>query len=131
VALNLKTNTVYVANNGSANVTAINGATNTVVASPAAGTDPVAIAVNPVTGMAYVANNGSANVTVIGSATYTVTSISDSSFAEPNAIAVNPVTNEVYVANHGSSGSDTITVINPANSNSVSTVTDASAVGST
>ena len=131
VALNLLTNTVYVANNGSANVTAINGATNTVATSPAAGTNPVAIAVNPVTGMAYVANNGSANVTVISSATYTVTSISDSSFSEPNAIAVNPVTNEVYVANNGSSGSDTITVINPASGNSVSTVTDSSAVGPT
>jgi YVTN family beta-propeller protein len=131
VAINLLTNTVYVANNGSSNVTAINGVQNAVVTSPAAGTNPIAIAINPVTGMAYVANNGSANVTVISNATYAVSSISDSSFSSPNAIAVNPVTNEVYVANNDSSGSDTVSVINPASNNSVSTVTDSSAVGPT
>ncbi|HEY4739152.1 MAG TPA: YncE family protein, partial [Candidatus Acidoferrales bacterium] len=131
IAINLLTNTVYVANNGSSNVTAINGVTNAIVTSPAAGTNPVAIAINPVTGLAYVANNGSGNVTVISNATYTVSSITDSSFSSPNAIAVNPVTNEVYVANNDSSGSNTVSVINPASSNSVSTVTDSSAVGPT
>jgi DNA-binding beta-propeller fold protein YncE len=60
-------NFIYVVNAGTANVTAINGATNQVVdlGDPKAGT-PLAIAVNPVTHLVFVGNDTSNNVTVIG-----------------------------------------------------------------
>ena len=52
------TNKIYVANYGSANVTVIDGATNSTT-TVAAGTGPSAVAVNPVTNKIYVANFGS------------------------------------------------------------------------
>src|SRR5207245_11177139 len=57
-------NKIYVANQGSANVTVIDGANNTTV-TVAAWTGPGAVAVNPVTHKIYVANQSSGNVTVI------------------------------------------------------------------
>ena len=68
MAVNPVTNKIYVANYGSANVTVIDGATNTTT-TVAAGTTPCAVAVNPVTNKIYVANHGSDNVTVIDGAT--------------------------------------------------------------
>ena len=52
------------ANSGSNNVTVIDGATNTTT-TVVAGTDPLAVAVNPVTNKIYVANDVSNDVTVI------------------------------------------------------------------
>jgi YVTN family beta-propeller protein len=62
--VNPVTNKIYVVNNGSSNVTVIDGATNDTT-TVAAGTSPYAVAVNPVTNKTYVANSGSDNVTVI------------------------------------------------------------------
>ena len=58
---------VYVANEGSANISAYkikrNGALTPVAGSPfAAGTDPLGVAIDPNGKFVYVANNGSANV---------------------------------------------------------------------
>ncbi len=68
VAVNPVTGKVYVVNNSSANVTVIDGATNT-TSTVTAGNEPIAVAVNPVTGKVYVANEFSNNVTVIDGAT--------------------------------------------------------------
>ena len=122
VAINPVTNKIYVANEGSSDVTVIDGATNTVVATVMAGTTPFAVAINPVTNKIYVANRGSDNVTVIDGATNTVvtTVVAGTS---PRAVAINPVTNKIYVANQDSAN---VTVINGANNTVVTTVASGS-----
>ncbi|MFM7293962.1 MAG: YncE family protein, partial [Burkholderiales bacterium] len=99
VAVNPVTNKIYVANNGSNNVTVIDGATNTTT-TVAVGTTPWAVAVNPVTNKIYVANYDSANVTVIDGATNTTATVAAGTF--PRVVTVNPVTNQIYVANSAS-----------------------------
>src|SRR2546427_4525399 len=80
IAVNLKTNMVYVTNGGSAigkipanTVSVINGATNTVTATIAVGILPKGIDVNSKTNTIYVANNGPNTVSVIDGATKLVT----------------------------------------------------------
>ncbi|MCA3763613.1 MAG: fibronectin type III domain-containing protein, partial [Cutibacterium sp.] len=109
------TNKIYVANASSANVTVIDGATNT-TATVAVGASPTDVAVIPATNKVYVANFGSANVTVIDGATNTTTTVAAGS--APSAIAVNPVTNKIYVANASSAN---VTVIDGA-TNTTTTV---------
>jgi YVTN family beta-propeller protein len=77
-------------------VTVIDGATNTTT-TVAAGTEPIAVAVNPVTNKIYVANYRSDNVTVIDGATNLTTTLTAGT--QPYAVAVNPVTSRIYVAN--------------------------------
>ncbi len=108
VAVNPVTNKIYVANFNSANVTVIDGATNT-AETVDAGDGPRAVAVNPVTNKIYVANLLSANVTVIDGATNAVVTVDAG--AGPIAVAVNPVTNKIYVANFDSGN---VTVIDGA-----------------
>ena len=95
------TNKIYVANNLSGNVTVIDGATNTVAATVAAGTTPNAVAVNAVTNKVYVANSGGNTVTVIDGATNTVDATVTAEM-HPQAVAVDPVTNKIYVTNKAS-----------------------------
>ena len=56
VAVNTVTNTVYVTNVLSDNVTVINGSNNTVTATVPAQSEPTAVAVDPVTNIVYVAD---------------------------------------------------------------------------
>ena len=65
VAVNPNTNRIYVANNGSSNVSVIDGASNTVAATVAVGTSPEGVAVTPNTKRIYVANWGDDTVSVI------------------------------------------------------------------
>jgi len=111
VAVNPKTNKIYVANYRSNNVTVIDGATNKTT-TVAVGSGPVAMAVNQVTNKIYVANetslnaqgapdpNGTGYVTVIDGATNKTTQVAAE--IQPDAIAVNENTNKIYVANQGS-----------------------------
>jgi YVTN family beta-propeller protein len=94
IAVNIALNKIYVANQGSNNVTVIDGATNSTTTVPV-GTRPSAIAVNPVTATAYVANAGSNDVTVISGASNSTSTVTVGS--GPSAIAINPVTNTIYV----------------------------------
>lgn len=122
VDANPATNKIYVANNGSANVTVIDGATNTFASVPA-GNSPIAVAVNPITNKVYVVNNTATNgtVTVIDGATNATTTVPVG--GSPTAIGINPVTNKIYVANNGSNN---ITVIDGA-TNATRTLSDATA----
>jgi YVTN family beta-propeller protein len=99
VAVNPVRDKVYVANNGSNNLTVIDGATGAST-TIAAGTEPWAVAVNPVTNKVYIANSGSHDATVIDGATGATRTVAAGT--NPWAVAVNPVTNKVYVANSGS-----------------------------
>jgi len=91
VAVNPVTNKAYVVNNGSSNVTVIEGFGYTRELIDV-GYSPGPIAVNSITNKIYVGcSNG---ITIIDGATNTTTSVTvpDS----PSAIAVNPVTNKIY-----------------------------------
>src|SRR5260370_23725606 len=72
----------------------------TVTATLTAGTNPVAVAVNPLTNKTYVVNKSSNNVTVIDGATNATTRVSAG--GAPVAVAVNPLTNKIYVSQSGS-----------------------------
>ena len=107
VAVNAATDTTYVLNQGSNNVSAING--SNLAAAPitlTVGSNPTAIAVNPVTANAYVANAGDGTVTVINGTTVNPTPITVG--GTPSAVAVDAARNKIYVAN---SGSNNVTVI--------------------
>jgi YVTN family beta-propeller protein len=117
VAVNPVTNKIYIANEGSANVTVIDGATNATT-TVSTGSHPVSVAVNPLTNKIYVANGTSASVTVIDGATNTVTATVTVGL-NPCCVAVNPITNIIYVA---SEHDNNVTVINGA-TNNTTTVT--------
>lgn len=123
VAVNVVTNQIYVANQASNDVTAIDGKTNIATNIPVgtnpggvAMAQPTAIAVNPAKNRIYVVNQGTAarqftdgGVTVIDGTTNLVIATVATGRA-PVALAVNPITNKIYVANTGS-GLSTVTVI--------------------
>jgi hypothetical protein len=101
-------------NNGSNNVTVIDGATNNTT-NVAVGSDPTALAVNPNTNQIYVADSYSAvvngqpqpsAVTVIDGATNNTTTVTVG--INPFAVAVNLNTNQIYVPNFSSNN---VTVI--------------------
>ncbi|MBI3604658.1 MAG: Ig-like domain repeat protein [Nitrospirae bacterium] len=99
MALNPLTHRLYVANQGSNDVTVIDSYTNMIVVpSIPVGQGPAAIVVNPQTNMIYVANmNWPTNsVTVIDGATNQV-SATVSVGRWPVALAINSETNQIYV----------------------------------
>jgi len=122
VAVNPHTDKVYVANNGSNNVTVINAANGTTQV--ATGTGPCAVAANPLTNKIYVANSTSNNVTVIDGATNQTTAVAVGQ--NPLALVVNPITNKIYVANNGS---DSLTVIDGALNTTVNVAVGVGPVG--
>ena len=133
VAVNTVTNKIYVANYLSANVTVIDGTTNSATTVQAA-LHPVAVAVNEATNKIYVANVGfggpfgngdRGSVTVIDGATNLTATVVDPNANGPRAVAVNSATNKVYVANLWTGN---VTVIDGA-TNSTATVADPSASG--
>src|SRR5208282_5259595 len=93
------------ANEGSDNVTVIDGAGVNPPTNVPVQRQPEAVAVNPVTNYIYVTST-SDNVTVINGANNAAVPIG-LGFA-PSAIAVNPVTNKIYVT---STGGDTLAAI--------------------
>jgi YVTN family beta-propeller protein len=116
IAVNPFTNKIYCANNGSANVTVIDGATNsTTTVNVVSG--PAAIAINPVTNKIYVNNYTSDSVTVIDGTDNSKINIYVGT--GPGTLALNPVTNRIYVVH---TNRNVVTVINGENDNVVSTV---------
>jgi len=111
MAVNPVSNKVYALNPGGNSVTVIDGATNSLTSIPA-GTNPIALAVNPDTNFVYVANLGNKNdagsVTVINGSTNSTATLTDPLAANPIAVAVSAGDNKIYVAN---SGSKNVTVI--------------------
>jgi YVTN family beta-propeller protein len=104
-AINPVTNTVYVVNSGSGDVTVIDGTiykTNTVEV----GKTPFGIAVNSATNRIYVTDSHSDSVTVIDGTDNSTISVATGEY--PRSVAVNPATNKIYVANYDGA---TVTVI--------------------
>ncbi|MGI0019304.1 MAG: YncE family protein [Nitrososphaera sp.] len=96
VAVNPKTNMVYVANFD--NVAVIDGSTNTVVSKiPIGDVNGWAIEVNPNSGKVYVAGHLSASILVLDASTNAVVATIHLN-GRPTGIAINPETNTIYAA---------------------------------
>lgn len=107
LAVNSSTSRIYVANSVSDNVSVIDGASSTVIATIPAGRTPRDVAVNSKTNMVYVANSGSSEVTVIdGGSNEVIATVAVGK--EPWGIAADPSTDRVFVSNRRS---DTLSVI--------------------
>lgn len=105
VAVNPRTDMIYVTNNQSGSVSVINGRTNKVTATITGFSNPNAVAVNPRTGKVYVTDG---TVFVINGRTSKV--IATIPVTNAGAVTVNTSTDRIYVA--GGSGNTIITVIN-------------------
>ena len=96
--MNSSTNKIYVSNEGSNNVTVIDGVTNatTTLTDPSA-VAPVAVAVDSATNRVYVSNRGigPGSVTIIDGTTNSFTTVMAPDGAT-DAAAVNPMTNRIY-----------------------------------
>jgi YVTN family beta-propeller protein len=109
LAINPRTNKIYVANQNSNNVTVIDEATYS-TSTISVGAYPTAVAVNPVTNKIYVANQTSNTVTVIDGSSNSTAVIATG--RSPQALAVNSVTNQIFVADYRD---NTVTAINGSN----------------
>ena len=90
VAVNPKTNRIYVANYGDNTVSVIDGKTNSVVNTVKVGKNPEGVAVNPSTNMIYVTNNRDNTTSVIDSRTNSVVETIKVG-SNPYDVAVNPI----------------------------------------
>jgi YVTN family beta-propeller protein len=112
IAINPITNKIYVANDGSNNVTVIDGRTHS-TSTLAVGSRPFWIAVNPETNKIFVSNFGNTNtgatpsLMVIDGATHAVGA--PQVVGDVGWTTVNPVTNRTYVLRYG--GSDEVNII--------------------
>jgi DNA-binding beta-propeller fold protein YncE len=115
VAYNATTNTYYVANGFTGNVSVIGGASNTITTNipvGPAGKDLYSIAVNPTTNMVYVTSYLTGTLTVINGATNAISTTIPTAAPQPVAIAVNYTTDVVYVL--GESNQQNLIVYNGA-----------------
>ena len=100
LAVNPKTNKIYVANSGSNSVSVIDGFTDRVESNIIVGSNPDGVAVNPKTNKIYVTNSGSNSVSVIDGLRNKV--IANVSIGEsPSDLIVDPNEPWIYVANFG------------------------------
>ena len=97
VAVNPTTNRIYVTNDGSDNVSVIDGTSNNVVAVVPVGDYPGGVAVNSTTNRIYVTNISGGSVSVVDGAVNAVVATIPLGFS-PWGVAVNPNTNRIYVA---------------------------------
>ncbi len=111
----------YIANFGDGNVSVIDTASNTVVATVAVGNSPYSLSVNPAGTRVYVTNNSDHSVSVIDTASNTVTAtvLLAVGFL-PYGVAINPAGTRVYVGNTDYSGS--VSVIDTASNSVTATV---------
>jgi YVTN family beta-propeller protein len=100
----------YVANSGGGTVSAIDTATNLLIATIPVGTEPVDVAIVPDGTRAYVVNKGDGTVSVIDTATNAVVATIPVG-SEPRGVAIAPNGARAYVAN---SGDGTVSVIDTA-----------------
>jgi DNA-binding beta-propeller fold protein YncE len=109
-ALAVQAEFVYVANEGSANISAYSVASDgtlTPIGLFAAGSVPFSVAVNPVANFLYVVNEGDDNVStysIASDGTLTLIGSSDAGTG-PESIAIDPTGKFAYVANIGGSSS--------------------------
>jgi len=115
---NSTNNKVYSANNWSNSVTIIDGATNSVITTVAAGSGPIALGYNTTNNKIYCANNQSNNVTVIDGATDQIINTVPAGYS-PHALCYNPQDNKIYCANVWSND---VTIIDGATNSVITTL---------
>ena len=109
IAINNNTNTLYVLNQNSNNITVLDSFTYSSITTIPVGTNPSGITFNKLTNKIYVSNTGNNSVSVIDTTSNTVIkTIVLPAASGPKGIVVNPDTNRIFV---GNSSSRTITVI--------------------
>jgi len=108
VAIDETTNTLYVVNQGSNDVTVIDGATNSVITTISVGTSPSGAEFIGSVNRLYVLNQGSSNISVIDTTTNTVIQ-TISGVSTPIGQEFNPNSNRLYI---GNGLANTVTVIN-------------------
>ena len=96
IAVNPRTNMVYVANSQENTVSAINGSNNEIVSNIAIDNSPIAIAVNPIKNKIYVTQSGS--ISVIDGKNNSIELTKTLDMESPSSIAFNPSTDNIYVA---------------------------------
>jgi YVTN family beta-propeller protein len=94
IAVNNKTNRIYVANSVAGSVAVIDGVTNTPIASIPVGPTPGGLAVNSITNRMYVADQANNQVHVLSGNNNTI--IADLDVQKPGGLAVNTSANVVY-----------------------------------
>jgi YVTN family beta-propeller protein len=100
IAINPKTDKIYVVNRGSNTTSVIDGRTGVVINNGIqVGKSPNGVAVNPQTNMVYVSNNIDNSTSVIDGKTNSIVKTLTVG-KSPNGVAVNPQTNMVYVSNN-------------------------------
>ncbi|EQD73705.1 thermopsin precursor, partial [mine drainage metagenome] len=99
VAVDAAAGRVFVANNGSDNVSVLNASSHTVVASLPAGDGPVGVSVADPSGLAFVSNEASGNVTVINaSRAVVVTTIPIvGPGIQPQGMAFDAASNQIWI----------------------------------
>jgi YVTN family beta-propeller protein len=100
VAVNRKTDLIYVSNAGGNSVSVIDGSTNTVVNTDLVASFPQAVALNPVLNRIYVGSFGSTDqLSVINGATNQVKQLQIGKSGVATGLTVNPNTGSVYICN--------------------------------
>lgn len=97
LAIDRKTNKIYVANTGSGSISVIDGASDNVVATIPGEAHPYAVAVNEVTGTVYVTNTYSDAVTVIDVHTDTAHPLN---VGGADGIAIDSRTNTIFLTSY-------------------------------
>lgn len=98
IAINPSSNLIYVANEGSNDISVIDGTTNQVVNTINVEIRPQIIGINPVINQIYVTNSKSEEIEIIDGATNLTTGVIKLN-SKPFNIAVNPASNLIYVTN--------------------------------
>lgn len=107
IAFDPANSTVYVANAGSNNVTAISASQLSEIASIPVGPSPEALAFNPANGLLYVADAGASELTLVSTVTNQVVATVPVQ-SDPVALAIDTKTHDVFVAD---SGTDNVSVL--------------------
>jgi YVTN family beta-propeller protein len=120
IAINNNTNTLYVLNQNSNNITVLDSFTYSVITTIPVGTNPSGITFNKLTNKIYVSNTGNNSVSVIDTTINTVVkTIVLPEASGPKGIVVNPNTNRIFV---GNSNSYTVAVIDGNTDSIISTI---------
>jgi YVTN family beta-propeller protein len=99
IAVNSKTNLIYVVNPVSGTLSVVDGFTDSVVASIPVGQGSVALGINTITNRIYVLNNTDSSIAVVDGTSNTITATITG--VPGSAIAVNAFTNRIFVADNG------------------------------
>lgn len=118
VAVDARTDTIFVTNSGTDNVTIISGATDRSIGSVSVGVLPMGAAFDSSDGELFVANSGSDNVSVVSESTLKVVASVDVG-AHPLGVTYDAATDRIFVADQGSYS---VSVISGANRTLLATV---------